>query len=60
LQIIPQAWAEPSLNNAKLGEHYQFIRMGYFTPDKHSEEGALIFNRTVTLKDSWTKEAAKH
>jgi glutaminyl-tRNA synthetase len=60
LQIIPQAWAEPSLNTAKLGEHYQFIRMGYFTPDKHSEEGALIFNRTVTLKDSWTKEAAKH
>ncbi len=59
LQVIPQAWAEPSLQAAQPGEHYQFIRMGYFTPDKHSSSGALVFNRTVTLKDSWSKEAAK-
>lgn len=59
LQVIPQAWAEPSLHGAQPGEHYQFIRMGYFTPDKPSSDGAMVFNRTVTLKDSWSKEAAK-
>ncbi|MFM7104453.1 MAG: glutamine--tRNA ligase, partial [Flavobacteriales bacterium] len=59
LQVIPQAWAEPSLHGAQPGEHYQFIRMGYFTPDKPSSDAAMVFNRTVTLKDSWSKEAAK-
>ena len=59
LQVISQAWAEPSLKDVQPGESYQFIRMGYFTPDKHSTTGNIIFNRTVTLKDSWAKEAAK-
>ena len=59
LQVVSQAWAEPSLQAAKSGEHYQFIRMGYFTPDKNTSDGAPVFNRTVTLKDSWSKEAAK-
>jgi glutaminyl-tRNA synthetase len=59
LQVISQAWAEPSMKDVQPGESYQFIRMGYFTPDKKSVAGNIIFNRTVTLKDSWAKEAAK-
>ena len=48
-----QGFAEPSLKNAKVGDHYQFQRIGYFTPDKESTADQLIFNRTVTLKDSF-------
>ena len=48
-----QGFAEPSLKNAKVGDHYQFQRIGYFTPDKDSTSEQLIFNRTVTLKDSF-------
>ena len=47
--------AEPSLKNAKIGENYQFLRKGYFCLDKDSSSGNLIFNRTVTLRDSWLK-----
>jgi glutaminyl-tRNA synthetase len=38
-----------------VGDKYQFIRLGYFTPDLASTPDKLIFNRTVTLKDSWAK-----
>ena len=48
-----QGFAEPSLKNAKVGDHYQFQRIGYFTPDKDSTAEQLVFNRTVTLKDSF-------
>ena len=48
-----QGFAEPSLKNAKVGDHYQFQRIGYFTPDKDSTADQLIFNRTVTLKDNF-------
>jgi glutaminyl-tRNA synthetase len=51
-----QGFAEPSLKNAKVGDHYQFQRIGYFTPDKDSTADQLIFNRTVTLKDSFKLE----
>ena len=51
-----QGFAEPSLKNAKVGDHYQFQRIGYFTPDKDSTENKLVFNRTVTLKDSFKLE----
>jgi glutaminyl-tRNA synthetase len=51
-----QGFAEPSLKNAKVGDHYQFQRIGYFTPDKDSTPDQLIFNRTVTLKDSFKLE----
>jgi glutaminyl-tRNA synthetase len=51
-----QGFAEPSLKNAKVGDHYQFQRIGYFTPDKDSTAEQLIFNRTVTLKDSFKLE----
>jgi glutaminyl-tRNA synthetase len=56
LQVIPQAMAEADLKNAVVGDKFQFIRLGYFTPDITSAPGKLIFNRTVTLKDSWAKE----
>jgi len=60
LEIIPHAKIEASLKDAKLGEHFQFIRKGYFTLDsKYSTPEKLVFNRTVTLKDNWSKEAKK-
>lgn len=52
LQIIT-AYVEPDLATAEPGRGYQFIRKGYFTLDKHSTPGKLVFNRTVTLKDGW-------
>ncbi len=51
-----QGFAEPSLQNAEVGEHYQFQRIGYFTKDKDSTDNHLVFNRTVTLKDSYKPE----
>jgi glutaminyl-tRNA synthetase len=53
LHIIKAAYAEPSLARAKFEERYQFMRKGYFTLDKDSSEDRMVFNRTVTLKDSW-------
>ncbi len=55
LKII-QGFAEPSLKNAKIEDHYQFQRIGYFTLDKDSTDEKLVFNRTVTLKDSFKLE----
>jgi glutaminyl-tRNA synthetase len=52
--------AEPALKNAKPGERFQFLRKGYFCLDPDSKENALIFNRTVTLRDMWAKEAKKN
>ena len=54
-----QAYLEPSVTNAKLLDSYQFERLGYFCVDKKSKPGKLIFNRTVTLKDTWAKIAGK-
>lgn len=47
--------AEPFLKGAKPLDHFQFQRIGYFNVDPDSTDGHLIFNRTVTLKDSWSK-----
>ena len=55
LKII-EGYAEPSLKNAKVEDHYQFQRIGYFTLDKDSSDEKLVFNRTVTLKDSFKIE----
>jgi glutaminyl-tRNA synthetase len=52
-------FAEKSISNAKLDDKFQFLRMGYFTLDKDSGDGKLIFNRTVTLKDAWAKVKGK-
>jgi glutaminyl-tRNA synthetase len=59
LEVIPVVYAEPSLKNAKFDERYQFLRKGYFTLDKDSSKERMIFNRTVTLKDTWAKEVKK-
>jgi glutaminyl-tRNA synthetase len=59
LEIISNAMAEPALKSAKPGDKFQFLRKGYFCADKESTSGKLIFNRTVTLKDSWAKEHQK-
>ena len=60
LEIIHGAKIEPSLLEAQPGEQFQFIRKGYFTLDnKLSAAGKLVFNRTVTLKDAWSKESKK-
>ena len=47
---------EPSLTQAEPGSTVQFERLGYFTVDPDSQPGALVFNRTVTLRDSWSKK----
>ena len=59
LEFIADAKVEPSLADAVPGEKYQFERIGYFAVDPNSQPGALVFNRTVTLRDSWKKVAAK-
>ena len=59
LEIIPSAYAEPSLKSAKPGDKFQFLRKGYFCVDKDSTPEKIIFNRTVALKDSWSKEHLK-
>ena len=59
LEIVPDAKVEPSLADAVPGEKYQFERIGYFAVDPDARPGALVFNRTVTLRDSWKKVAAR-
>ncbi len=56
LHVIPNAVAEPWLAKAKQGDHFQFMRKGYFAVDPDSANGKLVFNRTVSLKDSWGKK----
>jgi glutaminyl-tRNA synthetase len=56
---VSQAYAEPALLGAKAEERYQFLRKGYFCLDPDSTKNKLVFNRTVTLRDMWTKEAKK-
>ncbi len=55
LQVLTGAMAEPSLQDAKPGSYYQFMRKGYFVPDTDSLPGKPVFNRTVGLKDTWAK-----
>ena len=57
MKVVEHAKIEPFLaENAKPSDHFQFQRIGYFTPDKKdSKPGKLVFNRTITLKDSWQK-----
>jgi len=55
LQVVPRCKIEPSLASAAPGARFQFERLGYFCADPDSKAGAPVFNRTVTLKDSWAK-----
>jgi glutaminyl-tRNA synthetase len=59
LEVLPDAKVEPSLANAPAGEKVQFERLGYFAADPDSRPGKTVFNRAVSLKDSWAKEAQK-
>jgi glutaminyl-tRNA synthetase len=58
--IVRGAMLEPSLAEAQLGETVQFERLGYFAPDPDSRSEALVFNRTLTLKDTWAKVQARN
>jgi len=54
LKVIT-AYAEASVGKAKAGDRYQFERLGYFCVDPDSDNSKLVFNRTVALKDTWSK-----
>ena len=58
LITLPNCYLEHSLTNAKAGDRFQFERLGYFCVDHQATNEKLIFNRTVTLKDSWKKVSA--
>lgn len=55
LEIVAGCKVEPSLGRAEPGSHYQFLRMGYFCVDPDSADSRLVFNLTVTLRDTWAK-----
>jgi glutaminyl-tRNA synthetase len=55
LQVVKNAKLEPSLQDAALREPFQFMRQGYFCTDKDSTPDALVFNRTISLVDTWAK-----
>ena len=59
LDVSRTAKVEPSLASAPAGARYQFERLGYFCVDADSAPGALVFNRTVSLRDTWAKIAQK-
>ena len=56
LKVIQEAYLEPFLKEAKVGDKFQFQRLGYFTLDKDSTADKLVFNKTVGLRDSWAKQ----
>ena len=58
LEVV-NAKCEPALANARPEERYQFERLGYFVLDPDSRPNKLAFNRTITLRDTWTKETKK-
>ena len=60
MHILPAAYIEPALTDAKPGEIVQFIRKGYFCVDIESTGDKLVFNRTATLKDAWAKEQKRN
>jgi glutaminyl-tRNA synthetase len=55
LEKVPGGFCEPGLGSAKPGDRFQFERLGYFCCDTESKPGALVFNRTVGLRDTWAK-----
>ena len=55
LEVVADAKIEPSLANARPGERFQFERLGYFAVDPDSGPGSPVFNRTVSLRDTWAK-----
>jgi glutaminyl-tRNA synthetase len=59
LEVVRDCKVEPSLTRAEVGARFQFERLGYFAVDADSRPGAIVFNRTVGLKDSWARIAAR-
>ena len=59
LQVLPNVFIEPALVKVNKEERYQFLRKGYFYLDENSTADKLVFNRTVSLKDTWAKESKK-
>jgi glutaminyl-tRNA synthetase len=59
LEVLSGCRLEPSLAAAQFGDRFQFERQGYFCLDQESRPGQLVFNRTVSLRDTWSKIAAK-
>lgn len=59
LEVLDNCYVEPFLAKAKVFSNFQFERLGYFCVDPKSNEEKLVFNRTVTLRDSWAKIAKK-
>ncbi len=57
---VAECLVEPSLDNLAPGETFQFLRQGFFSVDPDSKPGAPVFNRTVALRDSWSKIAKKN
>jgi glutaminyl-tRNA synthetase len=55
LEVLRECRVEPGLANVRPQDRFQFERMGYFCVDDDSRTGALVFNRTVTLRDTWAK-----
>ncbi len=56
LRVINEAWAEPVVAGDPSGQYFQFMRKGYYYPDKVSTPEKQVFNRTVTLRDAWAKK----
>jgi len=59
MEVIEKAYLEPALANAKAGDKYQFLRLGYFAVDPDTTDHNLVFNKTVGLRDNWAKKAKK-
>jgi glutaminyl-tRNA synthetase len=57
LEVLPSCRVEPNLANIAPGDRFQFLRLGYFCVDSDPSDGALVFNRTATLRDTWAKIA---
>lgn len=54
MEILPHVKVEPALGDVQEGESFQFLRQGYFTADRDSHPGKMVFNQTVSLKEGWT------
>ena len=57
--VLRGCFVEPSLADVPVGETVQFERLGYFCPDPDSAPGSLVFNRTLTLRDTWARLQAR-
>ncbi len=56
LKVLPNIVVEPSVKDKSIGERLQFLRIGYFCIDEDSKDDKMVFNQTVTLKDTWSKK----